>query len=134
MISRFSHRGITIAGRGSLPKCANIKSTRHYLHQQHHGSNKQQFSAGAATAAASEVIAVATMIGIVGVTATTMVVAEGERETGGGAWGRRGMTQGKYYGVAKKTGEGSDAEPVQGEDEKFFDPDYEYLMVSSLPN
>lgn len=51
----------------------------------------------------------------------------GSVETGGGAWGRRGMSQGKYYGLKK--GEAGEGETVQGEDDKFFDPDYEYLMV-----
>ncbi|CBJ49277.1 conserved unknown protein [Ectocarpus siliculosus] len=51
----------------------------------------------------------------------------GPTETGGGAWGRRGMSQGKYYGL--KQGDAGAGETVQGEDDKFFDPDYEYLMV-----
>eukprot|EP00903_Cladosiphon_okamuranus_P010423 g9859.t1 len=70
---------------------------------------------------------------------TALVLAEGSKsggggrggggsvETGGGAWGRRGMSQGKYYGLKK--GEAGEGETVQGEDDKFFDPDYEYLMV-----
>ncbi|CAM9279723.1 unnamed protein product [Ectocarpus sp. 12 AP-2014] len=37
------------------------------------------------------------------------------------------MSQGKYYGL--KQGDAGAGETVQGEDDKFFDPDYEYLMV-----
>ena len=37
------------------------------------------------------------------------------------------MSQGKYYGLKKEEGDGM---TVQGEDDKFFDADYAYLMVS----
>lgn len=70
-------------------------------------------------------MAIAGVAGVVGAGAS-LVVAEGG-ESGGGAWGRRGMSQGKYYGLKKEEGDGM---AVQGEDDKFFDADYAYLMVS----
>lgn len=104
------------------------------------GSNTRSGLAGAAAVGAGAVLA-ATAAAAAG---TALAVAEGSKseggggggggggsvETGGGAWGRRGMSQGKYSGLKK--GEAGEGETVQGEDDKFFDPDYEYLMVRLL--
>lgn len=90
-------------------------------HQQaRHASGAASSSSRAAIAAA-----IASVAGVVG-TGASLVVADGG-ESGGGAWGRRGMSQGKYYGLKKEEGDGM---TVQGEDDKFFDADYAYLMVS----
>lgn len=88
------------------------------------------------TAVAAAVAAAAT-VATLGVTGTAVLresspaAAEGASgstpESGGGAWGRRGLSQGKYHHLKK--GDASHGEEVQGEDDKFFDPDYEYLMV-----
>lgn len=97
-------------------------------------SNATSSLAGVAALGAGAVLAAAAAAA-----GTALAVAEGGKseggggggggsvETGGGAWGRRGMSQGKYYGLKK--GEAGEGETVQGEDDKFFDPDYEYLMV-----
>eukprot|EP00752_Nemacystus_decipiens_P008897 g7942.t1 len=98
------------------------------------GSNASSSLAGVAAMGAGAVLAAAAAAA-----GTALAVAEGGKsegsggggggsvETGGGAWGRRGMSQGKYYGLKK--GQAGEGETVQGEDDKFFDPDYEYLMV-----
>ncbi|CAN0036717.1 unnamed protein product, partial [Ectocarpus fasciculatus] len=91
---------------------------------------------GGGSAALGTVAALGAAAAISAAVGTALVVAEGgagggggggSPETGGGAWGRRGMSQGKYYGL--KQGQAGAGETVQGEDDKFFDPDYEYLMV-----
>lgn len=53
-------------------------------------------------------------------------LAVAEEESGGGAWGRRGSSHGKYYTAKREDGDNA---TMPGEEEKFFDPDYEYLMV-----
>lgn len=53
-------------------------------------------------------------------------VAVAEEESGGGAWGRRGSSHGRYYSPKGEDGESS---TMPAEEDKFFDPDYEYLMV-----
>lgn len=91
-------------------------------HQAWHASGSASSSSKTAIA-----VAIAGVAGVVGAGAS-LVVAEGG-ESGGGAWGRRGMSQGKYYGLKKEEGDGM---AVQGEDDKFFDADYAYLMVSGI--
>lgn len=97
---------------------------RSYL-QARHASGAASSSSKAAIAAA-----IAGVAGVVGAGAASLVVADGGGESGGGAWGRRGMSQGKYYGLKKEEADGM---TVQGEDDKFFDADYAYLMVRMLP-
>eukprot|EP00904_Undaria_pinnatifida_P003812 jgi/Undpi1/13431/HiC_scaffold_8.g03090.m1 len=89
--------------------------------QARHASGAASSSSKAAIAAA-----IAGVAGVVGAGAASLVVADGGGESGGGAWGRRGMSQGKYYGLKKEEADGM---TVQGEDDKFFDADYAYLMV-----
>lgn len=112
-------------------------SNRLILRQQ--SSSSRTCGGGGGSAARGTVAALGAAAAISAAAGTALVVAEGgagggggggggsPAETGGGAWGRRGMSQGKYY--ALKQGEAGVGETVQGEDDKFFDPDYEYLMV-----
>ncbi|CAM9394313.1 unnamed protein product [Ectocarpus sp. 6 AP-2014] len=120
-------------------------SNRLILRQQSSSSSSSRSKCGGGgggggSAALGTVAALGAAAAMSAAVGTALVVAEGgagggggggggggPAETGGGAWGRRGMSQGKYYGL--KQGDAGAGETVQGEDDKFFDPDYEYLMV-----
>lgn len=82
---------------------------------------RQSFRKGSHKAAAAA-LAMASFTGL-------GAVAVAEEESGGGAWGRRGSSHGKYHSPKREDGDNA---AMHGEEEKFFDPDYEYLMVGDL--
>ncbi|CAM9792779.1 unnamed protein product [Scytosiphon promiscuus] len=146
MASRLVSRVARRAAVGPAPSSSSASTANRLPLLNQQSSLKRRSSSSAAQrtgtcGVGSAALRAAAALGAAAAAAgATLVVAEGRKEegggggggggspeTGGGAWGRRGMSQGKYYGLKK--GEASEGETVQGEDDKFFDPDYEYLMV-----